>query len=167
MQDNFFFREPSTQRKLLDILFVYSKLHPDTGYRQGMHELLAPILWAVERDALFEGPGLNRYETGSAHQEVDLLMLNALDGRYIEHDAFALFCAVMQTAKVAYELGESTSTSPIVDRSRRIHEDLLSNIDEELADHLQAIEVLPQVFLMYGANSLVPSSSANMYKPLD
>ena len=37
---------------LLDILFVFCKLNPDISYRQGMHELLAPVLWVVERDAI-------------------------------------------------------------------------------------------------------------------
>lgn len=146
MQDNFFFREPSTQKLLLDILFIYSKLHPDTGYRQGMHELLAPILWVIERDAI----DIKTLKPSSRSEEAEegQLMLSALDASYIEHDAFALFCAVMQTAKSFYEVGHSNAASPIVARSRRINEDLLSVIDPELANHLQAIEILPQIFLM-------------------
>src|SRR5438270_7611276 len=100
MQDNFFFREPSTQKKLLDILFIYSKLNPDTGYRQGMHELLAPISYAV--DCVKKDPG-------SLHQgeeiENEEMMLDILDAAFVEHDAFNLFCAVMQTTKAFYEVG--------------------------------------------------------------
>lgn len=52
MPENLYFREPKTQAMLLDILFIFCKLNRDVGYRQGMHELLAPVLWVVERDAI-------------------------------------------------------------------------------------------------------------------
>lgn len=139
MQDNAFFQEPSTQKTLLDILFIYTKLHPDIGYRQGMHELLAPILWVVYGDAI-------EADTPARRTAEDDLMLDVLDRRFIEHDAFTLFCAVMQTAKSFYEIGESNS--PIVDRSRRIHDEYLGGVDPELANHLQVIQILPQIFLL-------------------
>lgn len=47
-----FFRQDSTQLMMCNILFVYCKLNPDLSYRQGMHELLAPILWVVDQDAV-------------------------------------------------------------------------------------------------------------------
>lgn len=142
MQDNFFFREPETQKKLLDILFIFSKLNPDTGYRQGMHELLAPLLWVVSQDALDD------IEVQSADQDADgvELMLDVLDRSFVEHDAFNLFCAVMQTAKISYEVGDNRDASPIVTRSKRIHDELLAIFDPELALHLQVVGVLPQIY---------------------
>ena len=145
MQDNFFFREPSTKKKMLDILFIYSKLNPDTGYRQGMHEILAPILWVVECDALDPAslPKGNRSQSGDIE-----LMHRALDFDYVEHDSFNLFCAVMQTTKSFYEMGQTKDSSPIVARCHRIHEEILAVIDPDLANHLQVIGILPQVYLM-------------------
>ena len=38
---------------MLDLLFIYCKENPELGYRQGMHEVLAPIIFvlhAEERD---------------------------------------------------------------------------------------------------------------------
>jgi TBC1 domain family protein 5 len=146
MQDNFFFREPSTQKKLLDILFIYSKLNPDTGYRQGMHELLAPILWVVASDAI----DTRSLQDGARGEEIENegFMLEILDAAFVEHDAFNLFCALMQTAKTFYEVGDS-KMSPLVGRSRRIHEELLASVDPELEHHLDSIEILPQIYLMY------------------
>ena len=144
MQDNYFFREPSTQKKLLDILFIYAKLNPDIGYRQGMHELLAPILWIIEQDAI----------DATALPEVDKkvegtdFMLEVLDAKYVEHDAFNLFCALMQTAKAFYEMGDSKDSSPIIARSKRIHEDILAAIDPDLALHLSVVGILPQIYSM-------------------
>ena len=146
MQDNFFFREPSTQKKLLDILFIYSKLNPDTGYRQGMHELLAPILWVVDCDAVDARPSQDDSSSGESADKD--MMLDILDAAFVEHDAFSLFCALMQTAKAFYEVGDS-KTSPLVGRSRRIHEELLATIDPELEHHLSSIEILPQIYLVY------------------
>src|SRR5271156_1837928 len=100
MQDNHFFREPAIQRKLLDILFIYSKLNPDTGYRQGMHELLAPLLWVVYCDAIEPPTGLPTILDESAKA----LMVNTLDAEFVEHDSFNLFCAIMQTMKTFYEV---------------------------------------------------------------
>ncbi|KAJ5834499.1 hypothetical protein N7447_000525 [Penicillium robsamsonii] len=148
LQENFFFQEPDTKSKLTDILFVYSKLNPDVGYRQGMHELLAPILWAVDRDSVKphpEGPANKGKSEG--------LMLKLLDAQFVEHDSFTLFLSVMQTARIYYEHGESRSANgqmdviPIVDRCHYLHKEALAIIDHELAEHLEAVDVLPQIFL--------------------
>jgi TBC1 domain family member 5 len=158
MPEEEYFRQPETQRILLDILFVFCKINQDVGYRQGMHEVLAPILWAVEQDAI-------EYETQelSSGSESDSVMKEILDRSYIEHDAFTLLSLIMRSAKSFYELGEpdrrsstpSTApgtpqqgASPIVERSKRIHEEYLARLDPELAKHLTDIEVLPQIFLM-------------------
>ena len=36
---------------MLEILFFYAKEHPDLTYRQGMHELLAPILFVLHAES--------------------------------------------------------------------------------------------------------------------
>ncbi|KAH8658650.1 rab-GTPase-TBC domain-containing protein [Tricladium varicosporioides] len=156
MPEEEYFRQPETQRILLDILFVFCKINQDVGYRQGMHEVLAPILWVVEQDAM--DPAFYNGEPGS---EEDSLIQNMLDPTYIEHDAFTILSLIMRSAKSFYELGEpdrkpSSSTqssnppgaSPIVERSKRIHEVYLARLDPELAKHLMDIEVLPQIFLI-------------------
>ncbi|KIW16488.1 hypothetical protein PV08_06543 [Exophiala spinifera] len=142
MQDNYFFREPATQKRLLDILFIYSKLNPDVGYRQGMHELLAPILWVVQQDAV------DPTSVPAAAQTMDDVdfMQEALGHKYVEHDSFSLFCAVMQNAKGSYETGDSKDASPIIARSKKIHDDILAAVDPELALHLHVVGILPQIY---------------------
>ena len=150
MPENLYFREPPTQKMLLDILFIYCKLNRDIGYRQGMHEVLAPLLWVVSRDAI------NSKSLGDQRAVMDDAMVSNLEQEYIEHDTFTLFGAVMQTVKNFYELGSINDTttlgllnnSPIVERSKRIHENFLHHADPELAEHLTAIEILPQIFLI-------------------
>lgn len=127
---------------MLDILFIFCKLNPDIGYRQGMHELLAPILWVVEKDAIDLG------ESSKTMGE-DALITNILSVDYIEHDAFALFGQVMHSAKNFYEqTTHSGKENPIVRRSQHIFEDLLPDVDKELAQHMRDIEIMPQVFII-------------------
>ncbi|RAH41451.1 GTPase-activating protein GYP6 [Aspergillus brunneoviolaceus CBS 621.78] len=149
LQENFFFREPTTKAKMIDILFIYAKLNPDLGYRQGMHEILAPLLWVVDRDAIETNPLEDTRETKPG----DNAMLQLLDANYVEHDSFALFCSVMQNVRVYYEHNRTRSANgqldviPIVHQCQRLHNELLVTADLELADHLQALEILPQIFL--------------------
>lgn len=147
LQENLFFQEPSTKLKLTDILFIYSKLNPDVGYRQGMHELLAPILWVLDRDSV-QRPVDDLTDDG-----FESLMLDMLDPKFVEHDSFTLFLCVMQTARIYYEHGEGRSGNaknnviPIISRCEYLHQEALMIIDHELAEHLQSVEVLPQIFL--------------------
>lgn len=44
------FRMPEIQSKMANILFCYARSHRHICYRQGMHELLAPLLYVVSMD---------------------------------------------------------------------------------------------------------------------
>lgn len=149
LQENFFFREPATKEKMIDILFIYSKLNPDLGYRQGMHELVAPILWVVDRDTI-DPKSLKGFTSTGPDDES---MIQLLDASYVEHDSFTLFCSVMQSTRSYYEHNRQRSQNgqldaiPIVHQCQYIHDNLLMTADLELADHLQALEILPQIFL--------------------
>lgn len=159
-----FYHEPHVQTLILDVLFIYCKLNPDVGgYRQGMHELLAPIVYVVNQDAI------NPVDAAS-DSTADLAMVEMLDASFIEHDAFALFSRLMDHAKGFYEVsevaptpkdslsistpdqtstpGQLSQTSSIVEKSQHIHEVCLHQVDPELSEHLKNIEVLPQIFLM-------------------
>ncbi|KAK4074856.1 uncharacterized protein Triagg1_5005 [Trichoderma aggressivum f. europaeum] len=155
------YHEDYMQRMILDILFVYCKVNPSRGgYRQGMHELLAPILHVVEQDAL------DRESTTASDDEDNLeeLMLETIDQSFVEHDAFILFSQLMEHAQSFYEVKDVPNSSPptdgpsqprfpeqssaIVERSKFIHEVCLQKVDPELAAHLASIEILPQIFLI-------------------
>lgn len=157
MPDVAYFRDAKVQASLLDVLFVYCKLNEDLGYRQGMHEIVAVILWVLSGDAI--SPDQTGGE-GEELEEHETVMRSLLDPRFIEHDAFSLFQVIMRSAKAWYELGEEgeggkirgradgRGKPPIVEKSKYIHEQLLMAVDPELGDHLKALDVLPQVFLM-------------------
>jgi TBC1 domain family protein 5 len=150
------YHEERVQTMILDILFAYCKTYPNRGgYRQGMHELLAPIVHVVEHDAISR-------DAAGGDPSVDPSMVEMLDAAYIEHDAYTLFSQLMEHAQAFYQIKDSDSSpqalqqstrgqeqsSAIVDRSKFIHEVCLQKVDPELAAHLTAIEVLPQIFIM-------------------
>ncbi|ETS06526.1 RabGAP/TBC [Trichoderma reesei RUT C-30] len=155
------YHEDYMQRMILDILFIYCKVNPSRGgYRQGMHEVLAPILHVVEQDSLDR----TSVPASDAEDSVDELMLEAIDRSFIEHDAFVLFSQLMEHAQSFYEVKDVPDPNPptdgssqarfpeqssaIVERSRFIHEVCLQKVDPELAAHLTSIEILPQIFLI-------------------
>ncbi|USP78537.1 hypothetical protein yc1106_05811 [Curvularia clavata] len=143
MPDNVYFRQPATQNMMLDILFVWCKMHPNIGYRQGMHEILAPVLWVVERDAI----ELAQQKLGAK----DRTLADMLDSAYIEHDTHMLFSVIMQTAKSFYapaETGSTAKNTPMLARSSRIFEDYLARVDPGLHGHLVKLDIVPQIFLL-------------------
>ncbi|KAK2594117.1 hypothetical protein QQS21_008172 [Conoideocrella luteorostrata] len=156
LPDEVNYHEQGIQGVILDILFVYCKANPERGgYRQGMHELLAPMVYTLEQDSVDRG------SLGDS-PSLDQAMLGVLDSAFLEHDAYILFSRLMEHAQSFYKVADRSSpsrhaTSPvvlqeqrsaIVDRSKYIHEVCLQKVDPELATHLTNIEILPQIFLI-------------------
>ncbi|KAJ1820210.1 hypothetical protein LPJ60_003335 [Coemansia sp. RSA 2675] len=150
-----YFREARVQKLLADILFVYAKLHSSLQYRQGMHELLAPILMAVDRDSVVcDGDAF--------------FVGQILDRRFVEHDAFAMFDKLMRICLPWYQAPSFTSPrlkpvykpggnerqaaadmaklhTPIIVQCHLMMEKLAS-VEPQLAGHLQSLDIEPQLF---------------------
>lgn len=75
------------QGMMLRILTVWASLNPAIAYRQGMHELLAPLLAVLERDC---------QQGGKDAADSDTRLLGCVtDSMYTEHDGYALFEKLM------------------------------------------------------------------------
>ena len=88
-----------------DILFVYAREHPSIEYRQGMHELLAPLIFVIHCD-----------QQTCAHaceveDGVPPLIKTLLKEKSLEPDAYDMFCRMMDIMEPLYQYGEQT---PIV-----------------------------------------------------
>jgi TBC1 domain family member 5 len=146
------------QDMVTDILFIYCRANPNRGgYRQGMHELLAPFVHVLETDAVDSA-------VAGKNDGIDEQLLELTNADFIEHDAYILFSALMDYAQIFYAVDDSDSRSTtgnsadrwqargqsasIVERSKFIHQVCLQKVDPELAMHLTSMEVLPQIFLM-------------------
>ncbi|XP_052252707.1 TBC1 domain family member 5-like isoform X2 [Dreissena polymorpha] len=162
-----FFQSNQLRNLMVDILFIYAKLNPEVSYRQGMHELLAPMIFVLHCDHqaflhASEMESLEEIEPSSRER-----IRCVLDPKYLEHDAYAMFAQVMQTVEPWYVSKEvyptkadldPTATQPfakpqdlnpsnvIVTKLTRIQDYLLKKADHELHVHLERQEIAPQIY---------------------
>lgn len=123
-------------------------MHPAIGYRQGMHELLAPLYYAIDYDSL---PAEDVPEVDSALQEL-------CARRWIAADAWTLFDHVMRSASRWYEwredeplpgpAGQVTQPriAPIIIACNQIQHEMLRRVDPALHARLQTEGIEPQIF---------------------
>lgn len=153
-----FFNAPSLREKMIMVLFCFARQVEKLSYRQGMHELLAPIIFVLHCDhqAFLHASETETY--GDVVKEV-------LNPDYIEHDAFAMLCQIMETvgpwyvsneivptARKAFS-GQPFSQSPdlhpsnvIINKLARIQDYILKRFDPELCSQLQQMEIAPQIY---------------------
>lgn len=155
-----YFQDEDVRTKLTDILFCYARENEQLLYKQGMHELLAPIVFVLHCDhQAFQ----HASETASPSEEMKCL----LNPEYLEHDAYALFSQLMETAEpwfssfereVRKGKEEMLTSIPfarpqdagpsvaIVTKVNRIQDQLVKKHDIELHMHLNRLEIAPQIY---------------------
>ncbi|XP_066994903.2 TBC1 domain family member 5 [Anabrus simplex] len=152
-----FFRKEMIQDAMVNILFCYAREHPTMCYRQGMHEILAPLLFVLHCDhqALLHT---------KEQVNVSSVIAEVLDPDYLEEDAYTLFSHIMEGIASCYRINDMTPTatgyfppnlqSPtgngsIVKRTENevvaqlnwIRDELLAPSDRQLYDHLQQLDI--------------------------
>ncbi|KAI8123268.1 TBC1 domain family member 5 [Lucilia cuprina] len=78
-----FFRKPLVQNSMCNILFYYAREHPYMSYRQGMHEILAPVIFVMYGDH----QSLLHFREIAKNVEIDNTLLNVLNPSYLEADS--------------------------------------------------------------------------------
>ncbi|EIN08055.1 RabGAP/TBC [Punctularia strigosozonata HHB-11173 SS5] len=160
--DLLYFRDPDVQAQLTNILYLYSVLHPDIGYRQGMHELLAPLYHAVDFDSQLENDSSTN----------DATLAEFCSRAWASADAWVLFCAVMKGVGRWYEWREPSASitgasplgshvqlnvptrqaeikayvAPVVEACQRVQSTYLKNVDPLLWKSMQAAGIEPQIY---------------------
>lgn len=136
-----YYQNSAVRCALFKILFIYAKQNPDIGYRQGMHELAAPMIQVVWED-------LNKLDSreGGASGEQYFKSDDSTSEKTVvvsddaESDAYFLFCALMKQAKQWYLPTSSDSgvhiPPPIVAKSHYIQYKLLQNSDPVLSNQV-------------------------------
>ena len=158
-----YFRASAVQNQLASILFLYAVLHPHVGYRQGMHELLAPIYYAIDFDSLPDTSESDDFSELCAR-------------RWVAADAWVLFDRIMSGAGQWYEWRESPQrqvpavaglvhlngkgytdphVTPILHACNRVQGDLLKSVDPVLWGRLQAEGIEPQMYGMWVISCLL------------
>lgn len=163
-----FFRQNEMQGILERVLFNFASENVHISYKQGMHELLATLLYVLHTDSQ---NCLINYQGGYANDTIATL----LDLQYLEHDAYQLFCALMKSIETWYQNDEILTTTTPGDsigkhrldngltanrtNSRQqqvssvlgiklslISENIVKNHDIELFNHLEALQIAPQIY---------------------
>ncbi|KAK6235839.1 Rab-GAP-TBC domain - like 10 [Theobroma cacao] len=209
-----YFQTPGCQGMLRRILLLWCLGHPECGYRQGMHELLAPLLYVLHVDVerlsevrkLYEDHFIDKFdglsfeendvtynfdfkkfldsmedEIGSHSNSKKVKSLDELDPeiqtivllsdaygaegelgivlseKFMEHDAYCMFDALMSGAHGAVAMADFFSPSPaaeshsslppIIEASAALYH-LLSIVDSSLHSHLVELGVEPQYFAL-------------------
>ncbi|XP_021815856.1 uncharacterized protein LOC110758334 [Prunus avium] len=209
-----YFQTPGCQGMLRRILLLWCLRHPECGYRQGMHELLAPLLYVLHFDVehlsqvrnLYEDHFTDKFDGLSFHEndltynfefknspdsmenengshgnafklksldELDpeiqtIVMLSdaygaegelgiILSEKFMEHDAYCMFDALMSGAHGSVSMaeffspspavGSHTSLPPVIEASAALYY-LLSLVDSSLHSHLVELGVEPQYFAL-------------------
>ncbi|KAK4265536.1 hypothetical protein QN277_026576 [Acacia crassicarpa] len=208
-----YFQTPGCQGMLRRILLLWCLKHPEYGYRQGMHELLAPLLYVLQVDVerlseirkLYDDHFTDKFdgllckendlsysfdfrkspdledEIGSHGndkkvknlEELDPMIQNivllcdtygsegelgiVLSEKFIEHDAYCMFDALLGGAHGLVAMadffssspaaGSHTGLSPVIEASRALY-CLLSLVDSPLHSHLVDLGVEPQYFAL-------------------
>ncbi|XP_043993800.1 TBC1 domain family member 5 isoform X4 [Gambusia affinis] len=155
-----YFQNEDVRTKLTDILFCYGRENEQLLYKQGMHELLAPIVFVLHCDhQAFQ----HASETASPSDEMKCL----LDPAYLEHDAYTMFSQLMETAEPWFSTFErevrkgkeemltsipfarpqdAGPSVAVVTKVNRIQDQLVKKHDIELHMHLNRLEIAPQIY---------------------
>lgn len=120
---------------LTEILHIFAKRNKEIGYGQGMHELSSYCLLAIEMDLIdAESANCSDYQ-------------NVMSYKYLRHDSFSLFEALMGHMKHAYtHLEEETSEEEKcheefgIIEDTILHKTLYISNDKSLYTHLQKME---------------------------
>ncbi|KAL1210589.1 hypothetical protein V5N11_006908 [Cardamine amara subsp. amara] len=209
-----YFQAPGCQGMLRRILLLWCLKHPEYGYRQGMHELLAPLLYVLHVDVerlsevrkSYEDHFTDRFD-GLSFEERDITYnfdfkkflddfaddeiggiqgnskkitsLDELDPeiqsivrlsdaygaegelgivlseKFMEHDAYCMFDALMNGAHGCVAMagffayspasGSHTGLTPVLEACTAFYH-LLSFVDSSLHSHLVELGVEPQYF---------------------
>ncbi|CAM8897409.1 unnamed protein product [Rhodiola kirilowii] len=212
-----YFQTPMCQSMLRRILLLWCLRHPECGYRQGMHELLAPFLYVLHVDAEQLSDVRNKYKDQFTEHFEDLAFpsydpindagmerfSNSKDDRpeapdshrhpskhscfdgldpkvqtiislsdaygaegelgivlslkFMEHDAYCMFDALMSGSHGTVAMsdffspapagGSHTGLPPIIEASSALYH-LLSIADSSLHSHLIELGVEPQYFAL-------------------
>jgi hypothetical protein len=175
------FTRRRVQAIMFNVLFAWSKeegTEEKGRYRQGMNELLSPIVLVLLRESRTK-EGWTTSTEASTSPALENLLPTLLDSAFVEHDIYALLVRVLHymgeffaktdaaaAAKAlaakkkaraigaapgqGYGNGNDTEVdqTPMVKKCHYIHHILLSTLDPLLYTHLNRNDVSPQLYLL-------------------
>jgi TBC1 domain family protein 5 len=160
-----FFARADVQGAMLTILFVWASSNPEIAYRQGMHELLAPLVQVTWEEAEEAAAAAATAASDAAptaffstpDSELESLVRSLLRKDSVEASCWAVFCKLMHSMRPWFESGSrlvttgaanEMQTSPLLLTCAHIHGSLLASTDPALHTRLTRLEIEPQLYLL-------------------
>ncbi|XP_071104009.1 TBC1 domain family member 5-like isoform X6 [Haliotis cracherodii] len=153
-----FFKSEELRDMMINVLFCYCRTNREIGYRQGMHELLAPLIFVLHCDH-------QAFLHASEIETLQDIVKEIMSPTHLEHDAYAMFCQIMETVEPWYTTKEHmikgreymvaqpfsrpqdlNPSNVIVTKLTRIQDYLLKKFDAELHLHLERLDIAPQIY---------------------
>ncbi|XP_066928288.1 TBC1 domain family member 5-like isoform X2 [Clytia hemisphaerica] len=155
-----FFQQEEIKKYLLHILFCYARENPQVSYKQGMHEILSPLIYVMYT---------NCTAIKNTKESISEDVKNIVDFEFIEHDAYLLFYNIMESIQPWYvdlrpieapptqqqqnhgssgmfQKPDSKPVNAISNKLQLIQGSMLQKYDPDLAAHLKKMSVTPQVY---------------------
>ncbi|CAH0605702.1 unnamed protein product [Chrysodeixis includens] len=146
--EELYFRDKDVQDLMVRILFFWARSHSNVGYRQGMHEILAPLLFELYLDRKF------------APDDIGDKLKIILKEDCLEHDSYMLFSAIMKGLEKFYTTGDIVPTScgrlptskmahnpnEVVRYLDKVRDEYLTPLDLELSTHLVQCNISMELF---------------------
>jgi len=158
------FEYESAKQMMLRILYIWARKHPHLGYKQGMNELLAVILFTFHQERTSRNSVQDESFRDNGNTEfnktVDIL-IDCTDARFVEHDCFNFLSAIMESMQFLYwtESSQAKANSryglqiesrpeDLMGRLEHIQHVLLQRSYPLVAAKLHCLEVQPHMFLI-------------------
>ena len=153
-----FFETKSFRDSMGRILFLWSSMNADTSYRQGMHEVLAPLFYKMMEERL--GSANEEKKSLTATQKLARIVMNE---KYVEADTFWMFDILMKQLKPLFRVQSSEERAAMMARLRKKR--------EERRGRAVSASDLPQLPLQkccnYIQHKIVKEADPELYAKLD
>eukprot|EP00993_Chasmostoma_nieuportense_P000103 NODE_1094_length_1662_cov_97.296417_g1027_i0.p1 GENE.NODE_1094_length_1662_cov_97.296417_g1027_i0~~NODE_1094_length_1662_cov_97.296417_g1027_i0.p1 ORF type:complete len:545 (+),score=101.59 NODE_1094_length_1662_cov_97.296417_g1027_i0:17-1651(+) len=136
-----FLQHPTVRALMENVLYTWANAHP-LSYCQGMHELLAPIVLTIAID--IRQHAATDVDTSALHDTLTYL----LDALHLEDDAYAMFDALLNHGVDKLYLHSSETDPFVVHQALYVQTVLLRQVAPRVADHLEAMDVRPEIYLI-------------------
>ena len=152
--DDDFFQTSRRKELVLNVLFVWSAKNPRTSYRQGMHEIVGPVLYVLESELecfKSEQARLLEINGGVPNQQSNEFcsFANAFTDQTLEAYVYWVFEKIMDQLEPLYDPTVRPDGQPqVVHFCTNLQENLLRQLDPELCDHLEETFIQAQLYGM-------------------
>ncbi|XP_065665068.1 TBC1 domain family member 5 isoform X4 [Hydra vulgaris] len=151
-----FFQNDNIRSMILQILFCYAREKPEVSYKQGMHEIISVIVYVIMKNT-------TAIKDSNENLSNDLKIV--MDHQFVEHDSYILFTKIMepiqswftnvpqpQSLKQApadqriFKNPDNEVVTAISEKLNWIQGSMLKRYDTALCQHLQKIDISPQLY---------------------